>query len=176
MDGCCMNCGESGNWCRCDEPPELDAAAVIAKAAAVLQGWPLFEGPHCLSCCPTETGYWLGYSSEGDFRPIQRFLGQGFDLNVAHNGVCYLVHLRLREEQRGQGHGADLYERLVRLAGELGCATIQQTPSGSTPRGESRQDYLVRRGWKVCGKQGNEVMRLTREPAVNSQESNSVTP
>ena len=19
MDGCCMNCGEEGNWCRCDE-------------------------------------------------------------------------------------------------------------------------------------------------------------
>lgn len=19
MDGCCVNCGEEGNWCRCDE-------------------------------------------------------------------------------------------------------------------------------------------------------------
>jgi len=28
MDGECMNCGESGNWCRCDEEPQVSQPVV----------------------------------------------------------------------------------------------------------------------------------------------------
>jgi len=51
MDGECMNCGESGNWCRCEEPqqffyetiripePDPKAPPLIPIPAPVLQSF-----------------------------------------------------------------------------------------------------------------------------------------
>jgi len=134
-----------------------ESGAATTRAAMVLQAWPLFESAACLRATPLpEGGYWLGYASEGDFRPVPRQLGTGFDLNVV-DAVCYLLDIRLEERHRGQGHGSALYELLVQVAAALGCSEIRQTPSGTTMRGESRQDWLLRRGWKTCGRLGHEV-------------------
>jgi GNAT superfamily N-acetyltransferase len=72
---------------------------------------------------------------------------EGFSLNVAENGICYLLDIKLQEKHRGQGYGDALYKILEEVARELGCSQIRQTPSGWTRTGETRKDYLMRRGW-----------------------------
>lgn len=45
MDGECMNCGEVGNWCKCDEPqePDINQAALYATLYAAVYQEPKVE-------------------------------------------------------------------------------------------------------------------------------------
>lgn len=71
-----------------------------------------------------------------------------FSANVI-DGVFYLLAIELPRSLRGQGHGSRLYEALVKIASELGCSRIEQTPSGWSPNGETRAHWLERRGWII---------------------------
>lgn len=59
----------------------------------------------------------------------------------------YLLSISIPPSMRNQGHGSSLYSVIERIAASLGCSEIRQTPSGWTPRGETRRAYLNRRGW-----------------------------
>ena len=118
-----------------------------------LGGWRLYRPTHRVRCAdipPSTT--WIGYRTT-----LANQMGHTthFDLNIT-NGVCYLLDIELEKIDRGQGHGAVLYLIIEAIAVELGCREIRQTPSGRTRRGETREEYLVRRGWI---KDGNEVFK-----------------
>ena len=55
------------------------------------------------------------------------------------------------QEHRGKGHGNKLYQILENIAKEFGCEKIQMTPSGHTKTGETRKDYMLRRGYDDLG-------------------------
>lgn len=59
----------------------------------------------------------------------------------------YLLWILLPTRMRCQGHGSSLYSVIERIAAALGCSEIWQTPSGWTPKGDTRRSYLHRRGW-----------------------------
>lgn len=77
-------------------------------------------------------------------------IGTHFDLNII-GATCYLLQIELRDCDRGLGHGAELYQAIERIATILGCTVIEQTPSGHTATGETRSDYLARRGYQIAG-------------------------
>ena len=70
------------------------------------------------------------------------------DINILGD-VFYLLHIEIQQGHRGKGHGTELYRLFEQVAKELGCKRIEQTPSGTTIRGETRAAYLKRRGWQT---------------------------
>ncbi len=78
-----------------------------------------------------------------------------FSVNIIGD-VFYLLSIQIPAEFRGAGHGERLYRLMEVVARVFGCREIRQTPSGWTVTGETRQSYLVRRGWVI---DGNEVMK-----------------
>lgn len=62
--------------------------------------------------------------------------------------IGYLVEIELDERRRGRGEGWSLYESIEGISRNLGCNLLRQTPSGYTFKGESRENYLMRRGYK----------------------------
>lgn len=81
--------------------------------------------------------------------------------------VFYLLHIELAKAQRGKGHGNALYVIIEQIAEKLECQSIRQTPSGSTPTGESRESYLCRRGWI---KDGLEVFKEFERSAGDTKQ------
>ena len=73
-----------------------------------------------------------------------------FHVNIL-NGIFYLLHINVIEQHRGQGHGAAFYQLLEQIAKDCECHEIRQTPSGWTWTNETRESYLLRRGWLVDG-------------------------
>ena len=65
--------------------------------------------------------------------------------------VFYLLSIHLPNGYRGKGYGDSLYMAVERIAADVGCRQIRQTPSGNTSTGETRQSYLNRRGWSNDG-------------------------
>lgn len=63
----------------------------------------------------------------------------------------YLLSIEIDNCFRGKGYGSELYNFLVEMARYIGCNRIVQTPSGKTYTGETREDYLKRRGWQSNG-------------------------
>jgi GNAT superfamily N-acetyltransferase len=61
--------------------------------------------------------------------------------------VFYLLEIWIPQRRRHKGHGQALYEIMERIAADLACRQIRQTPSGWTARGEDRVLYLERRDW-----------------------------
>ena len=88
----------------------------------------------------------LGYRSGS----ILRVDGTYWDANVIED-TFYLLSIHLACTERGKGHGTALYEIIERIASQLGCGAIRQTPSGVTVTRESRMEYLHRRGWMSDG-------------------------
>lgn len=62
-------------------------------------------------------------------------------------GVFYLLSINIPQRRRGRGHGAALYKICEKIAADLGCHRIQQTPSGWSMTGKLRRHYLHERGW-----------------------------
>jgi len=63
--------------------------------------------------------------------------------------VCYLLSIAIPPELRGKGYGAELYQVTENVARRWGCATVEMTASGQTHKGESRIEYLRRRGYTL---------------------------
>lgn len=93
----------------------------------------------------------LAYSTHG-FSGMERHLGCTFDMNYhPRTRVAYLVGIEIPASLRGQGYGQQLYLVVEAVARELHSFYLEQTPSGTTPSGESRMDYLLRRGYVQHG-------------------------
>lgn len=76
-----------------------------------------------------------------------------FDVQITGK-MFYLLHIQIGAEHRGKGLGFLLYLLLEEIAKELGCHTIEQTPSGwtNTPEKETRMSYVCRKlGYKPKG-------------------------
>jgi len=81
-------------------------------------------------------GWWVGFHERGT----------NLDVIIVEK-TLYLCSITLDECYRGQGHGAALYKALEDIAADIGCGEIRQSPGGLTVTGETRRDYLLRRGW-----------------------------
>lgn len=94
---------------------------------------------------------WTGYRTI-DGNAIDIMNTTHFDLNFYWPNVCYLTYIELDRSQRGKGLGSKLYESVEKIAKKLGCTRLCQTPSGTIVIDgkfiETREDYLVRRGYK----------------------------
>lgn len=109
--------------------------------------WPLYRTDFVLFAIALENDGWsLGYSAPRPRRPF----GTYWDANIIKD-VFYLLHIQIDKKLRGKGHGAQLYEIIERIAQELKCRRIVQHPSGATINGETRRQYLNRRGWRDFG-------------------------
>ncbi len=73
-----------------------------------------------------------------------------FSVNIIGD-VFYLLSIEIPAEFRGASYGDRLYRLMENAASAFGCREIRQTPSGWTRTGETRQSYLVRRGWVPDG-------------------------
>ena len=62
--------------------------------------------------------------------------------------VAYLVQIELDENKKGLGLGEKMYKSIEDIARELGCNILRQHASGWTFRGEPRENYLIRRGYR----------------------------
>lgn len=67
-----------------------------------------------------------------------------FDAQVIDK-TFYLLHIEVNKQYRGKGYGLLLYLLLEEIAKDLGCHTIEQTPSGCTPGKETRMKYVCRK-------------------------------
>lgn len=96
-----------------------------------------------LECYETR---WYAYASKGF--TVKRKEGCYFEAsyNKAARSL-YLVTIHIPHSLRGQGYGAQLYNLVEHLARLLNCRYIEQTPAGHTGTGETRLDYLKRRGY-----------------------------
>ena len=127
----------------------------LAISRGHLSAWPLYCDEHEVLMRPLDHGHWLAYRTKPANHP---FGTTHWDANVIDT-VFYLLHIELLSANRGKGYGNQLYEIIERIAADIGCTEIRQTPSGWTPRGESRMNYLCRRGW---ARDGEEVMKRLR--------------
>ncbi len=110
-----------------------------------LATWPLFDAEsHHVLTRNISGGEWLGYRTE--LNPLLQNV-TGFDVNVL-DGVFFVLSITVDLSERGKGHGNTLYKVLEAIAKNAGCIRVQMTASGWTHTGESRKDYLLRRGYR----------------------------
>jgi len=69
-----------------------------------------------------------------------------FDLQLGDN-ICYILWIEVKKSKRGNGYGWELYDTVHKFARDLGSKVVRLTPSGWTWSGESRRDYLLRKGY-----------------------------
>ena len=113
-----------------------------------LATWPLYDAEnHQVLTRSISGGKYLGYLTHL-YDYAHRFTR--FDVNVLH-GVFYVLDIRIDASKRGKGHGDALYNVLESIGRDAGCSRIQMTPSGWTHTGESRMDYMLRRGYREFG-------------------------
>lgn len=125
----------------------MSKAEIEATMLELMQSWPLYDPSYSLFAIGLESGDWsLGYCSP---RPRMPW-GTYWDANII-KGVFYLLHIQIAKKHRGNGYGNALYQILESIAWDLRCPQIRQHPSGNTSTGESRRDYLLRRGWIGAG-------------------------
>lgn len=128
--------------------------------------WSLYEKEACIYATPLHPGWSIGYCNTFDgipFTPGMRISKDPpsfFSLNWCE-AILYLIFIQVAPEHRGKGHGEQLYDLIVEFARRLGCKEVRQTPSGGW-EGQSREAYLVKRGWFMVG---NEAVKLTTEKA-----------
>lgn len=77
---------------------------------------------------------------------LSRIHSTHFDVNIIDD-LFYLLSIQITKENRGKGLGLKFYNILEKIAKELNCKKIIQTPSGHTKTGESRENYLMIKGW-----------------------------
>jgi len=115
--------------------------------------WPGFLDTHRIQLHQIASDkVWIGYRTrEGNMHAESTHV----EINVIDD-VLYILHIEIDRGLRGMGLGSLLYTICEQLARSLGCRQIRQTPSGVTPTGEYRRDYLLRRQWSI---DGNEVYK-----------------
>lgn len=64
-------------------------------------------------------------------------------------GICYILILDIKESERRQGHGRDLYHATERIAKELNCNRIITTPSGEGIPFYQKMGFLPLENWEA---------------------------
>ena len=129
----------------------------LSDVKAVIKEFTLYDSSHKVLVRDISGGFWIGYRTTASNQT------QGtthFDVNVIR-GVFFILSIELDQEHRGKGHGAALYKLLEQMARRLNCHQVQMTPSGRTPSGESRESYLLRRGYEKFGAEVIKVIDQT---------------
>lgn len=124
------------------------ASRIEDTVRRVLSGWTLYRPEHYVHVCERPGFISIEYFAAADWHFRAEDLS-AFSLNV-QGLTLYLLHIRLRSSDRGKGLGSGLYSAIEEIAYQLGCARIEQTPSGWTPDGDTRANYLKRRGWLLA--------------------------
>ena len=109
-----------------------------------LSRFPLFNDRHTVNVSPSSDGVCMNYRTTSDDIPVG---STHFDLEIIGD-ACYILWIELHERHRGLGHGRKLYGIIEDIARKSGCKRVIQTPSGSTPNGKSRRDYVLGLGYK----------------------------
>jgi len=78
-----------------------------------------------------------------------------FDIQLIDD-ICYILDIELDKRERGHGVGWSLYEAIHSFAKDFGCR-VRQTPSGWTPEGKTRREYLLERGYAPFGEKEVEL-------------------
>ena len=116
----------------------------IAFERALLE-WPLWQAWHEVRVHPLPDDKWsVAYRTEAG---MEREWRTGFEINI-DGVICYLLSIGVTQFRRNKGYGSQLYEVVERAAASLGLEYVMMYPSGTTPRGESREAYLLRRGYQ----------------------------
>lgn len=61
--------------------------------------------------------------------------------------TCYIVGIGLDPQYRGVGLGEELYQIAENIAVRSGCTRVVTHGSGKTAKGDTRKNYLKRRGY-----------------------------
>jgi hypothetical protein len=134
----------------------MTADRIKAVVLAVLEGWPLYEQVDQVTVAPIHLAkrwLYIGYYTRNPYYCL-------FKLNAQFDtGILYLLEIELPAFLRGKGHGAKLYDAVVEIARRLELREVRQTPSGWVHTGESREDWLLRRGW-TADSSGREVFKV----------------
>ena len=77
-----------------------------------------------------------------------------FEKTIILNGIG------VDRDERGKGYGVMLYNMVEEIGRLFGCVRYEQTPSGWTHTGETRESWLLRRGFQ---KDGNVVFKQIGE-------------
>jgi len=105
--------------------------------------FPLFDDAHSVDAVRISDGKsWIGYRT---VKGIPRG-STHFDLNI-EGDICHLLFVEVEKTERGRENGRALYSVIERVAKELECGRVRQTPSGWTPDGKSRKEYLKGLGY-----------------------------
>jgi len=114
-----------------------------------LQKHPLYKSQHTVRAREIPNGWWIGYRTTPSNLTIRT---THFDVNITQK-TFFVLHIEIEGKYRGKGYGDALYKTLEHIAEEAGCEKIQMMPSGWTPSGETRESYLLRRGYKKFGEE-----------------------
>lgn len=133
---------------------EISEAIVRAAYLKHVANYPLDQPTRLLSIVEKtdDDGTLKVFSS---YIPRGRRSGRGdqateLDLEF-HPTEAYLNWVCVVESRRHQGYGFALYKLAEDIVREVGLPVLRQTPSGRTPRGESRLQYLKRKlGYVEC--------------------------
>lgn len=109
--------------------------------------FPLYEPAHDVLSCDISGGVWLGYRTT---KSNQSHGTTHFDVNILGD-VFFVLNIEVEKSHRGKGNGAALYAVLEAIAKEIGCKWVQMMPSGWTGTGETRENYLIRHGYRKFG-------------------------
>jgi len=113
--------------------------------------WVFHENTHkILSKNLDKNKIWLGCHKINQSYSLSAWDNTHFDVNIIDD-IFYLLGISISKEYRGKGHGNDLYVVLENIAREFGCSKIQMNPSGETQTGDSRKNYLLKRGYNETG-------------------------
>ncbi|VVB77545.1 Uncharacterised protein [uncultured archaeon] len=98
----------------------------------------------------------IGYRTNGE--RLSELKGTThFDIELIDD-ICYILYIELVEEERGMGIGWSLYETIHKFAKDYGAKKVRQTPSGWTPQGKTRRDYLLSRKYAPMGENELELI------------------
>ncbi len=125
----------------------LTEQQAVEAAEWHMRSWKLFRTKkHTFTAKLFEPGkLYLGFSNTDEERSSDDSYAS-WKANI-YGGVFYLLSISIPQRRRGRGHGGALYKICEKIAADLGCHRIQQTPSGWSMTGKSRRVYLHQRGW-----------------------------
>lgn len=111
--------------------------------------FPLYHSDHIVQALPlpTEGVFWVGY------RTSRRNIPMGtthLDINI-QGDTCFLLSIELEPQNRGLGFGRNLYRTVEEFAKLAGSGVVRMTPSGETPSGKTRRDYMLGLGYEPIG-------------------------
>jgi len=110
-----------------------------------LNEFPIFNQNHRINTKKIrDDKFWIGYRTAKD----NSLKGTtNFDLNIIGD-TCYILWIELAKEHQGKNLGKLLYKTIENFAKDYGCKRVRLTPSGWTPKGKTRLEYMKSLGYK----------------------------